>query len=616
MCCIESLRKSVNDPDIGLPDLKRYNCQLERLLLAKVPHLTLKELRANVDKLEKSVAMASNTQEYLELLEDNVVARLPKNLVSTSDQSFISFINSEGSRESDFKHVVTSLPLELLLRPICLLPSRERMRKLIDVFLGVCETSFFYVHPRRIYLQIGQIYDNLADTSFMAAHWVVLMQFMAILSIATNYEYILDNAEKPQPDEGDPWEDPGYPYFLLILPSVGYLIHNNNLDSIQILQLMGAYMTTKRVDTLSLCIDQGYRYLSLALEIAVTNKLHLQESYEMFSDNDKEYITRIWWSCYCLERRLGFNLEKPETLELRNITVDLPKSDPSLFHLDGTSNWANQRSLIEVIKIFGKISSFVYLSNGGKSIIINSKTVRDISLQLDMWKNLVTERRAKMKDSTEPGQCLSPRANKHLDLFYYLGKIYLGKPFLLYQVENHEALKTQPKTTQILFINYMTSICIDAAYNIFDILTDMMDKNQLAIYSSTDLNFCSIGLFVTIAFLKIDRSPSTQLFLRKGLNILRELSKGSSSAKVNVSMFAKFEQAIHQNPCTESDFPTEFETTPGMFPEWDVDIYTSDIQPGNMGSFPLFNNGASGQSGEALNPISQEEVLASLFCFS
>lgn len=605
-CCVAQSRKSVEDPGFALADLKKYNCKLERYLLAKCPNLTLKDLRANIDQLEKSVA----TKETLEMPEDNVVAQLPKNMASTSDQSFISFINSEGSRESEFKHVVTFVPLELLLEPLALLPPIERMRKFIDVFLGVCETNFFYTHPRKIYCQMELLYDNMKDLLYLSCHWVVLMQLMGILSIATNYEYILDNAEKPLASAGPPWEDPGYSYFLLMLPFVGYLIHNNNLDSIQIFQLMGVYMTTKRVDTLSLCIDQGYRYMSLALEIAITNKFHLRETHELLPTSDSQFITRIWWSCYCLERRLGFNLEKPDPLEPKDITVALPESDSSLFHLDGTSNWANERSLIEVIKIFGNISAFVY-SNKESSISISSKTVRDISMQLDVWRDLVLEQRRRMEQSTEPGQCKSPRANKHLDLFYYLGKIYLGKPFLLYQVENHQSFKKQPKTAQSSFIHYMTSICIDAAYNIFDVLTEMKNRNELAIYSSTDLNFCNIGLFVTIAFLKIDSSPSTQLFLRRGLDILKELSKGSSSAKVNVSMFSKFEQALDLLSSKEKNSPTGFGTSPGLFPDWDVDIYTSDIQFGNMSSLPLFNNATNGQSGEALSHNFHDEFLAS-----
>lgn len=602
-----------------MSNLKRYNCQLERVILAKTPGLTLQDLRTNIDSLEKSVAVVDfsggqhivePTKEILDGPDDNVIAQLPKKMASTSDQSFISFMgNSQGPSTSEYNHVVDQVPPELLSEAVGLLPSLGRMKKLVDVFLDVCETNYFYLHPRDIYRQIEEVYQNVNDSTYIARHWVSLMQLMGMLSIATSWEYFKNNSQMPRFREGIIWEDIGYPYFLLMLPFVGFLIHNNNLQSIQIFQLMGVYMTTKRVDTVALCIDHGYRYLSLAIEIGLTNKLHLEETYKHMTENDSEVCRRIWWSCYCLERRLGFNMEKPELVDLKEITVSLPRPNSSLLHMDGTSNRTNQRSLIEVIKLFRNISDLVYLSKKGTNITISSKTVKEISLLLDMWKELVNERRRGPESFERLNQCLNYRANKHLDLFYYLGKIYLGKPFLLFHVENQ--LKKEPKSAQSLFINYMTSVCIDAAYNIFDILTDMNNKNQLGIYSSTDLNFCNIGLFVTIAFLKIDSSHSTRNFLRKGLDILKELSKGSSSAKVNISMFKMFDKDLNHLHGFQ-DSPTTL-GTPGMFPDWDVDIYTSDLPFNSMGSLPIPKNDNNGYDGDAMSHSFHDEFLSNFY---
>lgn len=616
---MEVIRKSSVIGDT-MSDLKRYNCQLERFILAKCPELTLLDLRKNIDILEKSVAVSTSdvhqlaepSKNCLDGSDDNVIAKLPKKMASISDQSFISFMrNSKRPHPSEYKHVVDQVSPEILREAIGLLPPLSRMRKIVDVFIDICETNYFYLHPRDIYRQIEEVYQNVNDSLYMSHHWVNLVQIMGILSIATSYEYLKDNGNMPCSEEGILWEDIGYPYFLLMLPFVGFLIHNNNLQSIQIFQVMGVYMTTKRVDTITLCIDHGYRYLCLAMEIALTNKLHLEETYKDMSESDSEVRRRIWWSCFCLERRLGFNLEKPELIDLKEVTVSVPQPNSSLLHLDGTSNWINQLSLIEVIKLFRNISDLVYRSNKGSSITVSSKTVKEISLQLDIWKDVVHERRTGPQSFERLNQCLNYRANKHLDLFYYLGKIYLGKSFLLFQVENHETLIKQPKSNQSLFINYMTSVCIDAAYNIFDILSDMKKNNQLGIYSSTDLNFCNIGLFVTVAFLKIDSSRSTEMFLRKGLDVLKELSKGSSSAKVNVSMFEMFDKDINHLPSSPC-LPTSLET-PGMFPDWDVDIYTSDLPFNSMGSLPIPKNDNNGYDGGATSHTFHDEFLTNLY---
>lgn len=557
--------------------LKKYVCQLERVILEKNSLLDLKYLRNNIDSLEKQVMNEGQT-------EETVVAKLPTKMVSTTDQSFITFMNGEPSRD-DYQHTVGAISPALLRESSNLLPLLDRMTKLVHVFLNVCETNFFYVHPRDCFKQLDKLYLNKASSSYLNNNWQFLVHLLGILSIATSYEYIQDNDEIPPKKDEYFWDDPGYKYFLQMLPFVGYLLHTNNLESVQAFQIMGVYMTTKRVDNISRSVDHGYWYMCMALEVAINNKIHLHESYQELSSTDSEFRKRIWWSCYCLERRLGFNLGKPELLKSEAITIPLPNSEPSLTHLDGTSNWENQRFCIEIIKLFGKIANMVYNATNESSITILSKTVRTISLELDLWKLRVLD--ARKRQSTAEVQALKYRANRHLDLFFFLGKIYLGKPFLLYHVENHRDLDKSPSNPQHVFMHYMTSVCVDAAFNIFNILTEMKKENKLGIYSSTDLNFCNIGLFVTVVFLKIDSSDSTLSFLRKGLEILKELSKGSSSAKVNRSMFSKFDKL------TANQEPQLHALSPGLFPDWDIDIYANNFpQYNNMGtlSLPVMNN--------------------------
>lgn len=562
-------KASEEKPKIPRNDNK-YILQLERLVLAKYPLLTLKNLKKNIDLLER----AEITRMETPLPDNEDTAKLPMQMAATSDQSFITFMNSELPMD-DYYHRVEKVSKNLLYDSIALLPSLERMKKLAHVFFDVCETNFFYLHPRKFFEEIDDLYINITNMTYVNENWEFLVHVLGVLSIAVNYEYIKDDVLLLSTSEDYIWDDPGYKYFLQMLHFVGLCMYNNSLESIKTFQLMGVYMTTKRVDVLSRCVDHGYRCLNIAVEIAINNKFHLENSYIHKPKSDQEFIKRLWWSCYTLERRLAFNLGKPELIKPSNITVSLPLADPSLNHMDGTSNSANQTAVIEIIKIFGEISAMMYCSNEETSVTVQTKTVRNISLKLDKWQEKVNNSR-KSQTQVELQQ-LKYRANKHLDLFYYLGKIYLGKPFLLYQLENHNAIDLKTDTPQNTFIHYMTSICVDSAFNIFDILTQMKDDNKLGVYSSTDLNFCNLGLFVTVVFLKIDSSPSVITFLKKGLSILKELSKGSSSAKVNRSMFSKFDNL----DITEA--PTPFSVNRGEFPDWDLDLQAQDFLLSNMG---------------------------------
>lgn len=96
-------------------------------------------------------------------------------------------------------------------------------------------------------------------------------------------------------------------------------------------------------------------------------------------------------------------------------------------------------------------------------------------------------------------------------------------------------------TEESHFFDYLTSLCVDSAFRIIQLLCTLDKYSKLAIYSSTDLNFCNLSLFVIVLLLKLDKSSSTTLFLKKGLKVLKILSMGCASAKVTYSRLSKLE---------------------------------------------------------------------------
>ena len=104
------------------------------------------------------------------------------------------------------------------------------------------------------------------------------------------------------------------------------------------------------------------------------------------------------------------------------------------------------------------------------------------------------------------------RACIHLNLTYYLAK-FIGKPFLLYKVENYKRLN-ENNGYESAFVDHLSSICIDAAFCSVELLSNYKnitnwDYFHVLTLMSVTLPYCHFGV------LKIDRSETTLLFLRK-----------------------------------------------------------------------------------------------------
>lgn len=363
-----------------------------------------------------------------------------------------------------------------------------------------------------------------------------------VLAISSGYEYIGEGRSLPSVTNSMlGLDDPGKVFYKASLPFVGLLLKSNSIHCVQALLLLGLFLTTNANTNTNSTIHHGYLYVYLSVEKAIINKLHITDP--KMDPLTREFQSRLWWSCYCLERRYGINLGKSEIIKREEITAQFPQDCLFLNKTDGSSNYLNQRASIELTFIFCKISGLIYdrHQTSGKDegyVSLDFKIIKDLLAELEEWS---------VKYSTIVGDVniLGPnsslyRAHIYLSLNYLLAKLYVGKPFLLYKIENYRSTP-ELETTENNVIEYLTSICVDSAFRIINLLCTLNKYSKLGIYSSTDLNFCNLSLFVIVLLLKIDKSNSTMLFLKKGLTILKILSMGCASARVTFSRLFKLE---------------------------------------------------------------------------
>lgn len=272
---------------------------------------------------------------------------------------------------------------------------------------------------------------------YLKQNWIFLIILFGLLAISSGYEYIGEGRSKPSVTNSMlGLEDPGQIFYKASLPFVGLLLKSNSVHCVQALLLLGLFLTTNENMNTNSTIHHGYLYVYLSVEKALTNKLHISDPIE--DPLKKEFEARLWWSCFCLETRYGINLGKPEIIKREEITAHLPQDCSFLNKIDGSSNYLNQRALIELTFIFCKISGLIYnrYNNSGKGedfVSLRFKVIKDLLKELEDWS-------AKYSTIVGDTDMLSPnsdlyRAHIHLSLNYLLAKLYIGKPFLLYKVD-------------------------------------------------------------------------------------------------------------------------------------------------------------------------------------
>ncbi|CUM67122.1 uncharacterized protein PRCAT00004811001 [Priceomyces carsonii] len=482
--------------------------------------------------------------------ERHEIKNVNSQYVSTTYDSFLDFIEKSENRVTNSVYPndktdaenpeerFSSVSVSILDDALAVLPSDKEVLFQMDVFLRICETNFFFVYPKKIMKEVIRFLAmrKNRDTSKLMKNWTFVASLLSMLSVSSGFDYIIDDSRTEAISSlTDSTSHPGYKYYKAALPFVGMLMNIITTESIQTLLLLGLYMTTNKFNDHSKIIDQGYMFINLAVDFAVQSKLHLKDTFKDEPADIREFQKRLWWSCYVLERLLGINVERSGVIKREQITVELPQDIIELRQLNGRTNHEHQTALIKLTFILIEISNLSLRKNNNYAnkegqVTLESSIIRDILLKLEIWKDSLP----KSCNSTLNPDDDQYRANNHLKLNYFLAKIYLGKPFLAYKIENFEEMKNS-NGTEDNFVDRLASICIDAAFSVLDVLSSLEKNRKLGVYSRSDLNFCNLSLFVIITFLKIDRSSSTLVFLKKGFKILRILSKGSFSARTNLS---------------------------------------------------------------------------------
>lgn len=440
-----------------------------------------------------------------------------------------------------------SVSQDTLLSAVGALPPDEVIRRLCDAFFLLCGTNHHYINHRSFVLDLEEFLEAKKRWKLdeLGRLWKFVMILLGVLANACGFEYLVRERTLPSVTPSMVGlEDPGLKYYRACVPFIGDIIASHDLKSAQALLLLGLFLTTVETSETSMSASMpssqcGYLYFRTAVEISITIRLHLILKVDTVLD---ESNLRFWWSCYCLERRYGVSMGKKAVIDRANITSRLPSDTPELRIMNGLTNYTLQRSLVELMFIIDRISSVLcpapLLAGDERYIGLDFAEIRKFLNDLEQWRSLSPA--SLQPHEYDPADFLY-RPYMHLILHYFLAKLYLGKPFLLFRVESINQKKTLG-ANEDAFISHLMAVGVDAAVNMIDILLLLESSQKLGLYSSTDLTYCNLSLFVIAVAMKIDRSAKMLSYLKKGLGLLKTMSRGCAAARVAYRSCLRLEQ--------------------------------------------------------------------------
>lgn len=547
-----------------------YTAKLERMIQLHYPEISVRDLRENIDSIERKMVLAEDKprisiKEHANGRDESTGPNSTDGLAnefisSTSDQSFFEYLNRQGliaesgkaplnKKSQDLMSESHKDPISksLVIDTLRILPYDCYVLNYVDVFFNIIETNSFYIQERNFRAQINKLLElrKINDVAALIAHWRTLILLLAVMALCSGYEYL--NQGVPLENYKNLMIKPGYRYFEACLPFIGPMVNEKAYQSIQCLLLLGLFLLTYNHGNNTMT-DSGYIYVYIATEIAIINNFHKREIMQHEDEESYEFYKRLWWTCYTTEKRIGISMGKPELITIGQITTELPEEVTSLCKSRCMTSHLNQRAFVELIFIFCKISSTIFKKavrlDSSIDENINYKVIRGLLKDLEEWKSKLPD--VCCFETTHYSHGMY-RANSHLYMCHHLAKIYVCKPFFLYKLDLLRKGNTFSEHETIL-VDYLVSICIDSSYRIMETLDVLTKNNKVAICSIADLNFCTIALFVTIAYFEIDKSNFNRYFLRIGLNILKLLSNGTLSGQLLYNKLKPAESLLQDFP--------------------------------------------------------------------
>ncbi|KAH0427126.1 hypothetical protein CcaCcLH18_09873 [Colletotrichum camelliae] len=405
-------------------------------------------------------------------------------------------------------------------------PPRGVAEFLLEVCITYGTDLFFYFDQAQLTAELDAFYSDegsrlRSDTGFVCF-------VLAVFALGSHWTSLARPAEEDERVAGKE-DDPGRIFYNQARILMADLIDRPCLRSVQAAYVLGVYLMPASA------ISASYVYMGLALRKALAIGLHLEPDEPGLSEDEKEMRRRLWWSVYSLERTVTIKLNRPRSISQDIITARLPRPVPR----DAEQKFDNVQHQIvyaQLVRIIDKLSEPAAWST-------NSPTnpVSTYEEALKSWKrSLPAPLKLQNIHPKSPGY----RAVFHLHLNYYFAWIDMGKVSVVTVVRARlRALfcPADPPPTISADVEKAADACIRAAKKMLELFEGLSRSGNMARFSFTDLQGCSIATIVVLLAGILQRDSGYDGRVAFGLDCLRRMAGGGNAT---AGMGVRFVEAL------------------------------------------------------------------------
>ncbi|KAL2314215.1 Zn(2)-C6 fungal-type domain-containing protein [Schizosaccharomyces pombe] len=568
-CVIETPpRLLMNKDEISL-NLQRLS-HMETILSKLMPSLSLDlpSLEAKIAELSES--LQTYPDKVLTDIELGSYQQVTLNETQTyyedagSNESFVARVHEiicQG-REFQVQHKLTNKgnkTFEDILDPadntvaslIHALPPKDITFYLLMTFWQFSsDNNHFYYNTKLFAAKVHHLFDD--PTSFQSKDGGFVCMLLLSMAMGSLFSYIR-HPEFLSDENHDRWTYPGSQFYQnakLLFPKV---ISESSLETVQSFFLAGMYLSP------TLAHEVVYMYFGIAMRAAVANGMHKKSANAQFSGDVAELRKRLFWSVYCMERKIGISLGRPESLVRSEIDIHFPEYRESLDSQNFIASFRTFTLAIKISLLTNKVYDMWYSSLHGKANL-KAATIKEIVNEIEAWRQQLSP---DLEIQNIGPDSRSYRGIVHLHLAYHIVRIAMGRPFLLHRLRER-TMNSKTDEGARLLTDKLISYCYSSALHIVDLLVLLRMHKFLSVYSFMDYHSCHAASFIILVHLLINPSEQTIEQLNTAIDILNfvtdrfPLLKGSTDVITNLRAFAE-QSEVYQSRlnATEPAYSTQ-----------------------------------------------------------
>ncbi|KAJ0311274.1 hypothetical protein COL516b_001980 [Colletotrichum fioriniae] len=375
-------------------------------------------------------------------------------------------------------------PAELrrIKRAVKSFPPRGVADFLVSVCIAYGTDIFFYLDQSHFMTELDQLYNDEQSPLREDAGFVCLV--LAAFALGSQWTELARPEDLSSTASTENRSvDPGRIFYNQARILISDLLDRPCIKSVQATFILGVYLMPASA------ISASYVYMGLALRKALAIGLHQEPDDPSLTEDEKETRRRLWWSIYSLERTVTIKLNRPRSVDQEIITACLPKPT-SRDASQKFDNVQHQTANAAFVRIIDKLS--------------------------------------------EPGY----RAVFHLHLNYYFAWIDMGKVSVVTVVRARlqTIFHASPGPSDVSRdVEQSSEACIKAAKKMLELFEGLCRGGNMARFSFTDFQGCSIATIIVLLAGILDRDSGYEGRVAFGLDCLRKMSSfGNTTAKMGV----------------------------------------------------------------------------------